>query len=246
LSSPIPDAGVVAASGGNAGLAAAYAAAQLGCRAEIFVPVHAPAVKVDRIAQYGATVIKVGESYAESLHASEIRARETGAITVHAYDQAEVVAGAGTLALELPPVDTVLVAVGGGGLIAGVAAYFGGSVRVIGVEPDGCATFARAVEAGEPVDITPMGIASDSLGAQRIGAYAWQQHQLGHISSALVVAQESVLEARQALWSELRVASEAGGATAFAALTSGTYVPSDGERIAVVICGANASPTDLV
>jgi threonine dehydratase len=245
LSTPVPAAGVVAASGGNAGLAVAYAARELGYRAEIFVPSGTPALKVARIEEYGAVVRRVGASYAEALDASLEAAASSGAATVHAYDQPEVVAGAGTIAMELPEVDTVLVAVGGGGLIAGVAAWFAGSVRVVGVEPDGCPTLAAALEAGGPVDVQTGGVASDSLGARRLGALAWYEVEREHIADSLVVPGEAVLEARRELWSTARIASELGGAAAYAALTSGRYVPGPGERVAVILCGGNASPSDL-
>lgn len=245
LCTPVPPAGVVAASGGNAGLAVAYAARALGHRAEIFVPTSTPAVKAERIEEYGAVVHRVGDGYAEALSASLAAASCTGAAVVHAYDQPEVVAGAGTVAMELPGVDTVLVAVGGGGLIGGVAAWFAGSVRVVGVEPEGCPTLAAALVAGEPVDVETGGIASDSLGAARIGELTWREVQAGHIATSLLVSGEAVLDARRALWAAARVAAEPGGATAYAALTSGAYVPEAGERVAVILCGANASPADL-
>jgi threonine dehydratase len=245
LSSAVPDAGVVAASGGNAGLAVAYAAGRLGHRAEIFVPEGAPVVKVARIESYGALVHRAGATYADAAEASVAHAEATGAMTIHAYDQPEVVAGAGTIGLELPPVDTVLVAVGGGGLIAGIASWFAGRVRVVAVEPEGSPTLAAAVAAGRPVDVDAGGVASDSLGARRIGALAWEQVMLGHITGNVVLPGDAVLAARQELWSALRIAAEPGGAAALAALSSGAYVPSPGERVCVIVCGANASPADL-
>lgn len=238
-------AGVVAASGGNAGLAVAHAAMTLGLDAVIFVPEAAPAVKVARIEGTGATVRRVGATYADALEASADHAARTGALVVHAYDQPEVVAGAGTIAAELPAVDTVLVAVGGGGLIAGVASWFEGAVRVVAVESAGCPTLAEATKAGHPVDITPRGVAADSLGARRIGAIAWERWTKGHIHDTVLVPDESIAEARSALWRGMRVAAEPGGVTALAALRSGAYTPVPGERIAVIVCGANASPHDL-
>ncbi len=245
LSADVPEAGVVVASGGNAGLAVAYAARALGQRAEIFVPDTTPAIKADRIAAYGATVRRAGRGYDEALAASLEAAARSGALVVHAFDQPEVVAGAGTLAMELPEVDTVLVAVGGGGLAAGVAAYFAGSVKVIGVEPDGCPTLAAAIAAGEPVEVEVGGIASDSLGARRLGGIAWQQVELGHLAGSVLVTADAVAAARRALWGEVRLAAEPGGATAYAALTGGAYRPAPGERVCAVVCGANASPADL-
>ncbi len=245
LSAELPSAGVVAASGGNAGLAVAYAARALSVRAEIFVPHGTPALKSERIEEYGAVVHHAGDRYAEALEASLAAAAATGALVVHAYDQPEVVAGAGTVALELPEVDTVLVAVGGGGLIAGIASFYAGSVRVIGVEPDGCPTLARAIAAGAPVDVETGGVASDSLGARRLGALAWAEVANGHVAGSLVVPGDAVLEARRALWDRVRLAAEPGGATAYAALTCDAYRPAAGERVAVIVCGANASPADL-
>jgi threonine dehydratase len=245
LSATVPPAGVVAASGGNAGLAVAYSARALGHRAEIFVPTATPLLKAARIEEYGARVHRVGDDYAAALEASMAAAGASGALVVHAYDQTEVVAGAGTVGMELPEVDTVLVAVGGGGLIAGIASWFGGSLRVVAVEPEGCPTLAAAVRAGGPVDVETGGVASDSLGARRLGDLAWLEVAAGHITASLVVPGEAVLEARRSLWDRARLATEPGGATAYAALHSGVYVPGPGERVAVVVCGANASPADL-
>ena len=245
LTADVPAAGVVVASGGNAGLAVTYAAQALGHQAEVFVPANAPDVKVAGITAYGARVHREGATYADALEASHHHATATGAVVIHAYDQPEVVAGAGTIGAELPDVDTVLVAVGGGGLIAGIASWFEGAVRVVAVEPDGCPTLAAAMEAGGPVDIAPGGVASDSLGAGRIGDLAWAQVERGHIASSLVLPGDAILAARQELWSSMRVATELGGVAALAALTSGAYVPAAGERVAVIVCGANASPADL-
>lgn len=249
LTAEVGPAGVVAASGGNAGLAVAYAARQLDHRAEVFVPESAPPVKVARLQSYGATVHQVGASYAEALEASGRRAEETGALVVHAYDQPEVVAGQGTLGRELeeqaPGIDTVLVAVGGGGLIAGVAAWYAGRVRVVAVEAEGSPTLNAAWAAGEPVDIDPSGVAADSLGARRLGRIAWSQIELGHIAQSIVVGGDDILEARRTLWSDLRVAAEPGASAATAALTTGAYKPEPGEKVAVVVCGGNADPADL-
>ncbi|HTX00860.1 MAG TPA: threonine/serine dehydratase [Acidimicrobiales bacterium] len=245
LCASVPPAGVVAASGGNAGLAVAYAARRLGHRASIYVPTPTPAVKIARIEEYGGEVHQVGATYNEALEASARAAAASGAIVVHAYDQPEVVAGAGTVAMELPALDTVLVAVGGGGLIGGIAAWFAGSARVVGVEPDGCPTLAEAMRAGGPVDVETGGVASDSLGARRLGELAWAEVERGHVSDSLVISGQAVLDARRELWSEARIATEPGGATAYAALSSGAYERRPGERVAVIVCGANASPGDL-
>lgn len=241
-------AGVVVASGGNAGLAQAYAARALGVPATVFVPEAAPEVKVARIRGYGADVRRVGAEYAEAEAAALAHAAATGALVAHAYDQPDVVAGAGTLAEELlvdePGIDTIVVAVGGGGLYAGVAAVARGRVRVVAVEPEGCPTLARAVEAGEPVDVAVGGVAADSLGARRLGALAYAAVR-AETPVSVLVGDDDVVEARTALWREHRIVSEHGAATAWAALTSGAYVPAPGERVAVVVCGANTDPASL-
>jgi threonine dehydratase len=237
--------GVIAASGGNAGLAVAYAAEQLGLHAEIFVPVSASPVKVARLRTLGAVVNVTGAHYADAFAASQERAAATGALVVHAYDQPEVAAGQGTLARELqdqqPGVDTVLVAVGGGGLIAGLATWLEGRARVVAVEPERCPTMATALERGEPVDVEVGGIAVDSLGARRVSEdalLAWRR--AGAVS--VLVSDEAIAAARKLLWDRLRVAAEPGGACAVAALSAGAYRPSPGERVAAIVCGGN---TDL-
>lgn len=249
LASDVPPAGLTVASGGNAGLAVAYVGRQLGHPVEVFVPEATPAVKVNRLRDYGAQVRTGGADYAEALLASESHAAESGALFVHAYDQPEVVAGQGTLGRELAEqvtdADTVLVSVGGGGLIGGVAAWFAGSVRVVGVEPFGCPTLHAARSAGEPVDVKTEGVARDSLGARRLGAIAWEHASAGHISDALLVDDDAIVEARRWLWQEARLATEPGTAAAVAALRCGAYRPSRGETVVVVICGANADPADL-
>lgn len=249
LASDVPPAGLTVASGGNAGLAVAYVGRQLGHPVEVFVPEATPAVKVNRLRDYGAQVRTGGADYAEALVASESHAAESGALFVHAYDQPEVVAGQGTLGRELAEqvtdADTVLVSVGGGGLIGGVAAWFAGSVRVVGVEPFGCPTLHAARSAGEPVDVKTEGVARDSLGARRLGAIAWEHASAGHISDALLVDDDAIVEARRWLWQEARLATEPGTAAAVAALRCGAYRPSRGETVVVVICGANADPADL-
>jgi threonine dehydratase len=245
LSSSVPPAGVIAASGGNHGLAVAYAARQLGHRAEIFVPEVCPPIKVERLRSYGAIVTQIGAAYAEALRASQARAEQTGALVVHAYDQPEVVAGQGTLGLEFerqtPDLDTVLIAVGGGGLIGGVAAWFEGCVRVIGVEPESAPSMAKALKAGEPIDTEVGGVAVDSLGARRVGSLAFSLFkQYGE--RVVLVSDESIRAAQRTLWNDLRIIAEPGGATATAALLSGTYQPAPGERVGVVICGGNTDP----
>jgi threonine dehydratase len=249
LAGSVPAAGLTVASGGNAGLAVAYVGRQLGHPVEVFVPEATPAVKVNRLRDYGAKVTTVGADYAEALVASEAHAADSGALFVHAYDQPEVVAGQGTLARELseqvPAADTVLVSVGGGGLIGGIAAWFAGSKRVVGVEPFGCPTLQAARSAGEPVDVKTEGVARDSLGARRLGAIAWEHAAAGHVSDAVLVDDEAIVDARRWLWQEARLATEPGTAAAVAALRCGAYTPERGETVVVVICGANADPSDL-
>lgn len=242
-------AGVIAASGGNHGLAVAYASRELGIAAEVFVPETSAAVKVARLRAYGATVNVVGQHYADALAASQARAQQTGALVVHAFDQPEVQAGQGTVAGELdrqaPQVDTVLVAVGGGGLMAGIATWFAGRTKVVAVEPERIPTLAQALAAGRPVDVEVGGLAVDSLGARRISAASLAVAQRTEVLSVLV-SDTAIAAARQALWEELRIVAEAGGAAALAALISGAYRPAAGERVAVIVCGGNTDPGDLV
>lgn len=249
LSNQVPAAGVIAASGGNHGIAVAYAAQRLGHRAEIFVPEVCAPVKIERLRNYGAQVSVVGANYAEALEASQERARQSGALIVHAYDQPEVVAGQGTLGLEFArqasELDTILIAVGGGGLIGGVTAWYAGSVRIVGVESESTPSLARALEAGRPIDVEVGGIAVDSLGARRVGQIAFEQMRQ-HGVSVVLVSDESIRAAQRMLWRDLRIVAEPGGATATAALLSGAYRPSPGERIGVVICGGNADLTTLI
>ncbi|WP_432564956.1 threonine/serine dehydratase [Kineococcus sp. SYSU DK003] len=241
-----PARGVVAASGGNAGLAHAHAAAELGVPATVFVPTTAPLVKVSRLRSLGADVRLVGEQYAQAYEAAVEFAAERGAVFCHAYDQPEIAAGAGTLALELledvPEVDTVVVAVGGGGLFAGVAAALEGRARVVAVEPFGAPTLHRALAAGEPADVEVGGVAADSLGARRIGSIAWDLAQRTSPVS-LLVDDDAITAARQQLWARFRVVAEHGAAAAWAGLAA--YSPAEGERVAVVVCGANTDPADL-
>ena len=246
LSSQVPDAGVIAASGGNHGAAVAFAARQLGHVAEIFVPEPTPDIKVDRLRRYGARVMLAGAHYAEALAASRARAAQTGALEVHAYDQPEVVAGQGALARELEgqvsALDTVLVAVGGGGLIGGVAAWFAGRVKVVAVEPERCPTLYAAVQAGEPVDVEVGGVAADALGARRIGALAFDI-AIRYVDRVLLVSDEEIRSSQRALWDNLRVLAEPGGGAALAGLRSGKYQPAPGERVGVIVCGGNTDPS---
>jgi len=250
LSAPsLPAAGIIAASGGNAGLAAAYAARELGVPAEIYVPVTAPAVKVAKLGKLGARVVQAGNEYAEALAASEIRAAETGALFCHAYDDPAMVAGNGTLGLELLEqipggFDTVLVAVGGGGLIAGVIAALAPAIRVVSVEPVRSAALHDALRSGGPMDVPVSGVAADSLGARRAGAIAVELASAFDVP-ALLVEDDAIIDARRRLWDDYRIVVEHGTAAAYAALTSGVYQPSPGERVVVLLCGANTDPSDL-
>lgn len=242
-------AGVVVASGGNAGLAQAFVARELGVRATVFVPETAPDVKVERIRRYGAEVRRVGAEFAEAQEAAVAHAREQGATFAHAYDQPEVAAGAGTLVEEVlddePRIDTIVVAVGGGGLYAGVAAAARGRARVVAVEPELIPTLHRAMAAGRPVDVDVSGVAADSLGARRVGDLALAA-ALAEPPVSVLVDEGDIVDARAHLWGEYRIASEHGAATAMAALLSGAYVSAEGERVAVVVCGANTEPATLV
>jgi threonine dehydratase len=244
-----PAIGTVAASGGNAGLAHAHAAAQLDVPITVFVPTTAPSLKLVTLRALGATVIQTGTEYADAYDAALDHAADSGAVFCHAYDQVPIVAGAGTLALELldqvDGFDTVLLAVGGGGLMAGVVAGLDGAARVVAVEPDTCPTLASALTAGEPVDVAVSGVAADSLGARRVGEIAYDVATRTGVRSVLVT-EDDIVEARQILWDHRRIAVEHGAAAALAALTAGAYVPEPGERTVIVLCGANTDPGDLV
>lgn len=243
LRRPVPPAGVVAASGGNHGAAVAYAACELKLPARIFVPTISTQAKVDRIRASGAELVVVGDRYDDALAASEAWAAASGALRVHAFDQDETMMGAGTLALELEDQvgipDAVLVPVGGGGLIGGVAGWFAGRTRVIGVEPELAPTLARALAAGEPVDAPAGGIAADSLAPRRIGERVFPIAQR-HVESVLVT-DDAIARAQHALWSTLRIAAEPGGAASFAAVLSGRFEAPPGSRIAIVVSGGNTS-----
>ncbi|WP_017973013.1 threonine/serine dehydratase [Actinopolyspora halophila] len=243
------DVGVVAASGGNAGLAVACAATRWNLPARVYVPETAPEVKVAKLEKLGAEVVRTGRKYAEAYAAAVADASESGALFCHAYDQPEICAGQGTLGLELleqtgGEVDTILLAVGGGGLMAGVAAATESSARVVGVEPRTIPTLGSALAAGEPVEVDVSGVAADSLGASRIGGIAHEVAVRTGVESVLV-EDSDIVAAREHLWSEYRVVVEHGTASAMAALLSGAYRPSAGERVAVVLCGANTDLTDL-
>jgi len=247
-SGPLPAEGVIAASGGNHGLAVAHVARQLGIPAHIFVPEATSAFKVERIRALGASVTVTGAMYADAYDACLRHAAMSGALFVHAYDQPEVVAGQGTLGRELMAqrdVDTVLVAVGGGGLVAGTRLGIGPGVRLVAVEPERIPTLHAALAAGRPVDVEVSGVAADALGARRIGDLAFEILAASQVQTVLV-SDEAIVQTRQRLWDRVQLVSEHGGATAAAALLSGAYVPEPGERVAVVVCGANTDPSDLV
>jgi len=244
LTRAIPPAGVVAASGGNHGVAVAYAARQLGIPAKIFVPTVTSAAKLARLREYGADVTIAGDRYADALAASVAWRAGSGAMDIHAFEQIETLLGQGTLGLEmeaqLPDAETVLVAVGGGGLIGGIAAWYGGKAKIVGVEPFASPTLFKALEAGRPVDAEAGGIAADSLAPRRVGELMFPIAQQ-FVERVVLVSDEAIQDAQAALWSVLRVAAEPGGAAAFAALLSGAYVPASGERVNVVVCGGNLS-----
>ncbi len=248
LATDIPAAGVVAASGGNHGLAVAHVARELGLAATIFVPAVTPAVKKDRMAALGATVVVEGEIYDDALEASRRHIAGTGAIEIHAYDHELTVAGQGTMAREIgwqvPGTDSILVAVGGGGLIAGVAAWVQDSARVISIEPESIPAMARALEAGAPVQVGVSGIAADSLGAKAIGAVPFDVAGRW-VREAVLVTDEAIREAQRFWWSTARLVVEPGGATATAALLSGAYRPGPGEKVVVVVCGSNTDPATI-
>lgn len=241
-----PAVGVVAASGGNHGLAVAYAAGRLGVPAEVWVPRTAPAVKVAALRALGAEVVLHGSRYAEAYEGAVKRAADRGAVYCHAYDQPEVAAGNGTVGLELAEhrPDTVLVAVGGGGLAAGIAAALEGRATVVAVEPVASQALHAALAAGRPVDVPVGGVAADSLGAPRVGDIAYAVAVRTGMSS-VVVPDEAITAAQTLLWEELRLVAEPGGATALAALVCGAYKPAAGERVAVVVCGGNTDPAGL-
>ncbi len=251
----VPAAGVVAASGGNHGVAVAYAASRVGSRgkqsgvpARIFVPIVSAPAKIERIRQLGADLVVTGERYADALAAAQAWVASSGAMSVHAFDQRETLLGQGTLALELAgqagPLDTVLVPVGGGGLIGGIAAWFAGAVRVIGVEPDGAPTLTRARAEGRPADAPAEGVAADALAPRRVGELVFPITQ-AYVEDVVLVDDASILTAQRALWQAARIAAEPAASVAIAALLTGAYKPAPGERVAVVISGANMAPAQL-
>lgn len=246
----IPEAGVIAASGGNHGQAVAYAARALGVPAEIFVPEVAPEIKVQKLHEFGATVNVIGGIYDNAYTACAERAAETGALNVHAFNDAQVLAGQGTMAKEITEqvaeVDTVLIAAGGGGLGAGAADWLGADgPRLVIVEPATSNCFQAARAAGHPVPVKAAGVAVDSLGAGTVGEMAFER-LMAVDAGSVVVDDDAIVATQRLLWDRLRLVAEPGGATAPAALLSGAYVPEDGERVVVVICGSNCDPATVV
>src|SRR5215475_5305542 len=240
----IPGAGVVAASGGNHGAAVSYAARALGVPARIYVPGVSSAAKIARIRDYGAQLVVGGDSYADALAASEEWAAGSGALAVHAFDQAETILGAGTLAAELaqqaPAAVTVVASVGGGGLLAGIAAGYAGRVQVVGAEPEEAPTLTYALRAGRPVAAPAGGMAADSLAPRKVGELTFSV-LTRHAAKAVLVSDDMIRQAQELLWDRLRLVAEPGGCAALAALTSGRYAPEPGETVAVVISGANTT-----
>jgi threonine dehydratase len=253
LSRTLPAAGVVAASGGNHGLAVAFAARKLGVPATIFVPSVASPVKMAKIRSYGAELVVVGDRYADALAASRCRADTSGALEIHAYDSVETLLGQGTVGLELnqqaPDLDAILVAVGGGGLIGGIAAYFSGriadrTIKVIGVEPETAPTLTCALRAGRPVDSPAGGVAADSLAPKRVGELMFPIAQR-YVDEVVLVSDNAICEAQAILWDQLCIAAEPGGAAAFGALLSGAYRPNASARVGVIVCGGNTTAVDF-
>jgi threonine dehydratase len=244
----VPPAGVVAASGGNHGVAVAFAAQKFNVPARIFVPSVASPAKRQRIEEYGANLVIAGERYAGALEASKIWQGKSGAMPIHAFDQTETLLGQGTVGLELeqqaPELDTLLVAVGGGGLIGGIASWYQGKIKIVGVEPEAAPTLTKALEAGRPVDAEAGGIAADSLAPRRVGELMFPIAQK-FVDRVLLVSDEEIRGAQEQLWRAARVAAEPGGAAGLAALTSQKYVPAQGERVGVLICGGNTTAVDF-
>jgi threonine dehydratase len=242
----LPASGVIAASGGNHGAAVAYAAQALGVQAEIYIPDLASAAKRARIESFGARLVQGGATFVEALEASRVRQAETGALEVHAYDHEAVLAGQGTVAREFeadaPEVTHVLVAAGGGGLIGGMAAWYAGRINLIAVEPANCPALHDALAAGRPVPSPVSGVAADALGARQVGALMFPLAQ-SHVSEAVLVTDDAIVAAQKLLWDRLRLVTEAGGATALAALLSGAWTPPSGAVVGVLVCGSNTDPS---
>jgi threonine dehydratase len=246
----VPPSGLIAASGGNHGAAVAFVARALGVAAEVYVPATSPALKRATIERFGATAVVIEGLYDDAQRAANVRQACTGALMVHPYDHPATVAGQGTMAMELEQqldgaIDTLVVASGGGGFTAGQAAWFQDRVRIVSVEPETSQCLRAALAAGEPVDVDVAGVAADSLGARRLGAVPWSVVR-DHVDLAVTVSDDDIRAAQRALWDDLRLVVEPGGAAAFAALRSGAYRPAPGERVVVVVCGANCDPATVM
>jgi threonine dehydratase len=247
-SAALPASGVAAASGGNHGAAVAFAARALGSPARIFVPTISSPAKLARIAEYGAELLVEGERYADALALCDAYCAESGARSIHAYDEVSTLLGQGTIGLELDEqgaeLDTLLVAVGGGGLIGGLAAWYRGAVRLVAVEPEGAPSLAMALAAGAPVPAPQGSIAADSLAPRQVGALMFPLAK-AFVDRVILVSDDDIRSAQKKLWQATRLVAEPGGATALAALVSGAYVPAPGERVGVLVCGANTSAVDF-
>ncbi|MGH6789968.1 MAG: threonine/serine dehydratase [Pseudolabrys sp.] len=241
--------GVAAASGGNHGAAVAYAAMRLGVPATIFLPRVTSPAKVELIKRYGAELVVAGERYADALAASERFVQEKNVLAIHAFDQVETLLGQGTVGVEIerdgPAIDTLLVAVGGGGLIGGIAAWFASKIKIVAVEPEGAPTLARALAAGHPVDAPAEGIAADSLAPKQVGRLMFPIAQK-FVERSVLVSDDDIRAAQRALWDATRIVCEPGGAASFAALLSGKYAPAADERVGVLVCGANTTAVRLM
>jgi len=248
LTRTVPKAGVVAASGGNHGVAVSYAAMKLGIPAKIFVPSVASQEKVDRIRANGANLVIGGERYADAQAASEKWRAESGAMMVHPYDQEETMLGQGSVGLEFeeqaPEIDTLLVAVGGGGLIGGIASWYAGKIKIIGVEPETAPTLFNAMRAGKPVDSEAGGIAADSLAPKRVGELMFPIAQK-FVEQVVLVTDDAIRDSQRALWRTMRVATEPGGAAAMSAILSGAYAPEKNEKLGILVCGGNTTAVDF-
>ncbi len=248
LMNDVPQAGVVAASGGNHGVAVAFAAMKLCKPAKIFVPSIASPAKIERIKEYGAELVIAGEHYADAALASEEWLTRSRALAIHAYDGVETLLGQGTVGLEFeqqcPEIDSLLIAVGGGGLIGGIAGWYSGKLKIVGVEPEAAPTLERALRAGEPVDSPAGGIAADSLAPKRVGKLMFPIAQQ-YVNDVILVSDEEIVEAQRAIWKSFRVVAEPGGAAAFAALLSRRYSAEPGERVGIVVCGGNTEAVDF-
>jgi threonine dehydratase len=247
LTREVPAAGVVAASGGNHGAAVAYAAQKLGIKARIFVPTISAKAKIERIRAYGAELVIEGDRYADALAASEKWAAGSGALQIHAYDQEGALLGQGTVGLEFEqqaPLDTLLVAVGGGGLIGGIAAWFEKKIKIVGVEPVLAPTLTLALQAGRPVDAPAGGIAADSLAPKQVGKLMFPLAQK-YVEKVVLVEDDAIRASQKDLWDRLRLVAEAGGAAAYAALLSGGYKPTKDERVGVLVCGGNTTAVNF-